>query len=266
MSKEWSESSPKEARLRALSDDVNGTAREQYRSLVAKSGERLYVPTRLALRRDTAYPYAFEERETVIRRGTQGFGEVIFESRGQGIKTINDLTQVALKEHSWVHVPVEEVWIDDTVESDYDRARGDNHLVTFLTHLYPQVETVHTHPDVLGDIGRFDDGIAGRWEVVSARPSGIDLGRHNFLAKLASPDSELITTVVSRYGATSVTLNENGKNTEGYTILDIEHVVDPDNDPHEEAAKVVEVTQQRYVDWDSGIPVFDMTFTPIRPE
>ena len=261
MPKEYSR--PQQVDAKQFSKTVNSTAREQYPQILQMTGEKkLIVPTRLALRRDTQYPYDFAERESLIPENSTDFGGIIHKDREAGLQEIHNTVGTSMKEHSWIYVPDEELWIDGTISPDYTGVVSDNYLVSYLTHLYPVVETVHTHPDILEALAE-EDPEFNNWLIKSTRPSGNDLLRHWQINTRANPDAKLQTVVVGHYGYTTTNLSEKGKQTDAYMLGDFEHTINPHNDPIEEATSVVNAVAKRYVDYDDEIPVFDIKFTPM---
>lgn len=192
---------------------VNAQARECYPSLARQLGMSSLITRhlpRVALRADTPYPYRFVEDDEFYPFGESTFGRVIEASRTEGLQEIHNSISEKDQEHQWLYVPEQHRWIDATLGAAETYVDGDQYLQIWLSHLFPTVETVHTHPDKTVQKLAAD----AHWEFTdnylleAARPSSSDFMRHNQMTARTNPASLQKSSIVSHYGVTTFTSND----------------------------------------------------------
>lgn len=123
---------------------------------------------------------------------------------------IHDSISDTDKEHGWLYLPKDSLWVDTTVKADDASVEHDQYAHIFLSYLYPETEHVHTHPDATVRQLAIDEpwSFSHNHLLEAALPSGNDFISHSQMAARTSPDSRSVSTVVSHHGATSFFLND----------------------------------------------------------
>lgn len=219
-----------------LSRAVNAEARRRY-PLVAKqlgiSSVATSIAPRLDLRRHTPYPYKFAEDDQLHPLGENTFGRLVRKSRQEGLKEIHDSIGTATEEHGWLFVPPESLWMDTTLAADYANVDRDPCVHIFLSHLYPEIEAVHTHPDAtVKKLAESEPwGYSENYQLEAAQPSVDDLIGHCMRVACTSQESRQVSTVVSHFGATSFVMNGNPSVFEGFRTEAYDRMARDPSDP-----------------------------------
>ncbi|MCB9839891.1 hypothetical protein H6794_03485 [Candidatus Nomurabacteria bacterium] len=196
-----------------LSRAVNSEARKQYPQLVKLLGVRSLMLTsvtpRLELRSVTPYPYTFSEDNSLLPTESKSFGRIIKRGRREGLEEIHATIENTDKEHSWLFIPSDSLWVDITLESDETSVKPDPYAQIFLSHIYTEVEFIHTHPDAtVRNLAVWQPWYySDNYLLEAAQPSGTDLTYHSQMVARTSPDSRQVSTIVSHFGITSFVMN-----------------------------------------------------------
>lgn len=263
--------------IKRIEGDLNKVARAEYPALVKKTGGKNLAPRRLALRNNTPYPYKLSERSQLLPSdGRETFGGVIHKSKESGMREIHSAIRDATEEHSWIFIPSQELWIDDTMGAEGMSVNGDQYLPTFLSYMYPDVEMVHTHPDKIfeGMYRDMDPRVSERYLMEAAIPSGNDFLRYTMLDSRSNQSSRFSSSVVSHYGVTSFGYNDMGEKTAGDRITQTRGLrtsfdSNPVRDPIEEVKRLLALTESKGIvgiihkgNDEEIFPIFDISFSP----
>ena len=186
---------------------VNLEARNRYHELNTITGTaswRTRYLTRLALRADTPYPYSFREDDTFYPQGPS-FGRIVRASRSEGLQAIHEEISSKSTEHAWVFVPDVEMWVDHT-RGAYDASVDtDRHLEVYLSHMFPKIEPIHTHPDMIVREAAEDlwGELSQNYLLEAATPSGNDLIGAVQMSARSAVGSVIMNGIVSHYGHTA---------------------------------------------------------------
>lgn len=199
-----------------LSNSVNREARLRYPEVAELLGISSVVSAwlpRLALRAETPYPYTFTEDTVLLPTDGEAFGRVIQRSREEGLREIHRSIGEQEEEHKWLFIPEKSLWVDATLGAQEAVVDSDQYAHIFLSHLFPAIESVHTHPDaVVRNLA-----IECPWEysenylLEAALPSGNDLILHGQMAARTSSSSKTADSIVSHHGVTTFAL-KNARN------------------------------------------------------
>lgn len=259
-----------EHRIIDLANKVNYQARQQYPELARQTGVGSFATslfTRAMLRLQTPYPYTFTWADTMYpKQDEQGFGRVIQCSREEGLREIHATIGKQQNERSWLYVPAISSWIDASLSVAESSVASDQNMRVFLSHAFPEIEALHTHPDSvvqkLAEDG-FGWGYSSNYLLEAARPSPDDFIGTSVVAKLTNPDCRTVDSVVSHYGVTSYRVNDPSSRA-GYSLYNYaEHyiagtTIDPVAAIHAALDAVVAETAR-----PTGEPVFSYTFEPL---
>lgn len=224
---------------------------------------------RLALRFKTRYPYTFIEDDSLLPSDDRSFGRVIRRGRREGLEEIHDSIGTAVNEHFWLFVPSDKpddsMWIDTVLEANEYSVNVDSYPQKILSHLHPEIETVHTHPDITGrKIAQKETEFRyPSYLLEAAQPSGFDFEAHRFEAKHISPDCTLVSTVVSHYGATTVTASRKPADLTGMVRCEYDRQVRDTSNPVEAIREALGRMSSSILRPD-GTPAFIVSFEPIQ--
>jgi hypothetical protein len=255
--------------LAALNSAVNTEARRRYQghaTLTGVSGPLTRFATRLALRLETPYPYALREDDTMFPSDTESFGRVIRRSRQAGLEEIQNTIGEQDKEHNWLFIPDAGLWIDTTLTAQAASVDPDRYIHIFLSHRYPEIENVHTHPDrVVRDVAQTDPwSYSHNFLLEAALPSTDDLIGLRQLAKQTSPHSKQVSSIVSHHGVTSFALTSTpGGDFEGFSTKMYDRKARDDIEPEAAIRELLERMTANVTHYD-GTPAVSATFRPLR--
>ena len=161
-----------------LSHAVNTEARKRYpevAKLLGMSSMISSVSPRIALRLETQYPYNFSEDDCLLPTKSKAFGRIIKRDRQAGLEEIHASIGNDSKEHGWLFIPPDSLWVDTTLTADEANVERDQYAHIFLSHLYPEVEAVHTHPDAtIKKLARDEPwSYSQNYLLEAAQPSGV---------------------------------------------------------------------------------------------
>lgn len=239
-----------------LTKAVNAEARLQFPHVVKQLGISSMINTcmpRLALRSQTPYPYSFKEDGNLYPKNDESFGRVIKATREEGMREIHDSISIRQKEHGWLFVPEISKWIDTTVDARETNVTTDQYAHIFLSHLFPEIEAVHTHPDLIVQNLAHDEpwSYSKNYLLEAAQPSTDDLTGHYMMTRRTAQDSHLTSTVVSHYGVTSFGLREDSADTGGFGTERYERFIDDTTQPLD-AIQAALIRMQNHVHYDDG--------------
>lgn len=257
-----------------LTRSVNGEARRRYHELNeitgTSSSATKYLP-RLALRAWSEYPYNFTEDDEFYGKTAKSFGRVIFANRDEGLKAIHSEIQNQSKEHSWLYVPGENIWLDVATKSHNTSVETDRDLEVYLSHLFPEIQPLHTHPDkVMHGISQehFSDSVTEEnYLIAAAVPSSNDLIGALQMTCRSALETVITNGVVGHYGFTTYTRLPPMKLAGEFRMNADRRVVDDVRDPLlavYSSLKLWEATS--VVDRHDGtlpMPAFDFRFQPL---
>jgi hypothetical protein len=247
-----------------FSNTFNAEVRRQYSDTVKRLGNRSLldiVAPHLALRQYTPYPYKFVEDDSLLPSDGRAFGRIIRRSRQEGITEIHRSVSTQRKEHKWLFLPRNEVWVDTTLRAGMDKVEGDKPTYIFLSHLYPEIEDVHTHLDLTATELAREHGVQYKDVYLKrgAMPSVNDLMSHCNMASAIAPESQPVSSIISHYGVMSLTLT--GALSEGFKIVKYKDAVDSPDPTETIQTLLTEMTAN--VLHSDGTPAIALQFDPL---
>jgi hypothetical protein len=214
-----------------LSHSVNSEARARYPQVAKLLGISSLISTlapRLALRAGTPYPYAFTEDTRLYPDGDNVFGRVIKRGRREGLKEIHSTISRPQNEHKWLFIPQESLWVDTTLEADDIYVDSDQFAHIFLSHIFSEIESVHTHPDTtvkkLSQTNSWE--YSDNYLLEAARPSSSDIVAHSQMVTRTAPESLQVSSIVSHYGVTSFEIAKDASGSAALRVKMYEWLID----------------------------------------
>ncbi len=250
-----------------LSRAINNQARQHYPAVAKRLGMSSLISTyapRLALRLSTPYPYKFVQDDTFYPARDASFGRVIKASRAEGLQEIHKSISDVDKEHMWLFIPQSSQWIDTTLNATESDVDSDQYAQIFLSHQYPVVEAVHTHPDKTVQKIATDTpwAYSSNYLLEAARPSSNDFIHHNMMTARTSPASLLISSVVSHYGVTSYSSKDTHGEFGGFCVDATDWQIKEVGEPVQTIRTALD-KMASHVLLHSGLPAIDISFEPI---
>lgn len=252
-----------------LSHKVNAQARLRYPEVAKLLGMQSLataIAPRLALRRDTPYPYSFVQDSRLVPSDGKTFGRIIKRSRQEGLKEIHASLAAETKEHGWLFIPAAAIWIDTTVSADKASVSCDQYAHIFLSHVYPEIEAVHTHPNAtVREFAQDEFGdFSQNYLLEAAQPSANDvIGHYQMMARTAAGCHQ-VSTIVSHYGATSFTMAKDFADSQGVRIERHNRLIgDPSNPVH--AIRQALGRMSSHVLYQDDTAAITIAFEPITP-
>lgn len=250
-----------------LSKAINREARHHYPKVAKQLGASSLLATalpRLALRRETPYPYSFTEDDTMLPSNHEAFGRIIRRDRKSGLVEIHESISQQREEHQWLYVPGAELWVDTTTAAHKAEVDSDQYAHIFLSHMFPEIEAVHTHPDhtVSRLAEDFPWDYSENYLLEAARPSTPDLMRHFQMTRRTAPDSRQVSSIVSHYGVTSFSLNDVGGQSESFQTSQYDHLIIDTSAPIDAIRMALDKRREHATNFE-GEPVLDFTFEPL---
>lgn len=250
---------------------INREARRRYPALANQIGQGSLwstVMTRLALRANTPYPYTLVPDTKLFPPDANGFGRVIIKGRQAGIREIHSTIGRQQNERQWVFLPRESRWIDATLRSDEYYADADWYLQTFLSHLYDEVETFHTHPDsVVRQLSEKEPwSYSDNYLLEAALPSGDDLIRCAQIRARSAHSTLLTDNIISHHGVTSYRIANSGEHASQFATKDAPRTIrEVEADPVDTILSSLSRLSLAYTVHDPrDSQAFHMSFTPLR--
>jgi hypothetical protein len=199
-----------------------------------------------------------------VPEGEESFGRVIRRSRNEGVQEINSAARTQDKEHNWLFLPAGELWIDTTTHAREAFVESDRYIHTFLSHLYPEVEAVHTHPDavVAQLVEDYPWDYSQNYRMEAAQPSGDDIISHYQMVARNAPNSRQVSSIVSHYGTTSFTMRDAQGPIQGFHTESYDRLIHGNPDPVTAIRTVLHQLSEHVLRPD-GTPALSITFEPI---
>lgn len=236
-----------------------------------------FMPKCLAIRKEIpTYPFRLNERDNIYPPNELDFGGCIFKGRKQGINEIVKSFDYIDHEHSWLFIPSENLWIDDTLDYEHFKSRyasvsPDHFISIFLSYIFDEVEIFHTHPDsIVFDL--FNDSYTDKQNALirGLQPSHEDLISYMQVSATSSENCQYVGSIISHFGVLSYKYNSLGlksksiKNHNG-AYYHIGDMLDPCL-AIENAVKHLQegyfIDSERYYNDGTIESVFDFTFEP----
>lgn len=260
-----------EEQLAEMSETLNKEARRRYPAIASSLGTRSVTSAlapRLALKRETPYPYSLRGDSELLPPPVESFGRVIVRDREEGLREIHASISTQSTEHNWLFIPSLNAWVDTATTSDTAQTQSDWHTHIFLSHMYPELETVHTHPDrVLEEAlsKTHSEQLSDNYLLEGALPSNSDLRRHMELANHSAEGSKLKSSVVSHYGVTSIVALDGEESGNLFYIGAYDRVIEgPLGTPEDTIRAALDLRSSHTLHLD-GSPAFAFSFEPIAP-
>ncbi|HSX32782.1 MAG TPA: hypothetical protein VLF91_00375 [Candidatus Saccharimonadales bacterium] len=252
-----------------LSKMVNAEARQRYAEVSRLLGERSLlaaVAPRVALRHNTNYPYAFTEDTQLVPAQVPAFGRVIRRSREAGLREIHTSIATQTQEHSWLYIPMTSLWVDTTVAAHDASVDVDDYAHIYLSHLFPEIEMVHTHPDpVVRALANESPWMySDNYTLEAALPSQYDLLGHAYLRSRTAPSCQTPSSVVSHFGVTTFSATAmDGQEGALFTMHDYSRLIaEPTAEPVARIEAALGKLTAHALHYD-GTPAFDFNFEPL---
>lgn len=259
--------------IEALSAAVNNEARVRYPGLAKLTGTESFATshlTRLALRRETPYPYRLVEDDIFYPKNNDGFGRVIHANREEGLAEIHKTISEKQNEHGWLFVPEISSWIDVTQRAEMAGVGTDNYMETYLSYMFDSVEHVHTHPDHTARVLSEEEpwGYSQNYLMEAARLSGDDVIRYVQMAARSSHTADLTSSVVSHHGVTTLSVrdpkNKRPLFTHGQRLE--ARILEASSDPIADIESVLFKIAANLITYDTEEPVFSLKFAALRSD
>jgi len=256
------------AELRELSKAVNAEARRRHPALMKQLGRNGLAATRwprLTLRAETPYPYHFHEDDSFYPSKQPSFGRAIYASREEGLQAIHEQIAGRRLEHQWLHIGGANLWVDVTNEASETAVASDEYAQVFLSYLFPQLSSVHIHPDQVVRQLAINNTLdfSENYLLEAALPSPGDFMRHVMMIKRSAPNSQLTEQVVSHYGVTSFTTVEAGESTGYYQSHSYTRLIEQADEPIAAIRDALGALSTRLLLYDDVTPAFDFAFQPL---
>jgi len=247
-----------------FSHTYNAEVRRQYSNTAKRLGNRSLldiVAPRLALRQHTPYPYKFVEADSLLPSDETAFGRIIRRSRQEGITEIHQSLGARRKEHKWLFLPQDEVWVDTTIRAQTDQVEAEIYPYIFLSHMQPEIEDFHTHLDLAATelANEHGEEYLDHYFARQAVPSSNDLLARWSTALRVAPDSQFISSVISHNGVTSAALTAGLS--QGFKIHNYESLPHPPSPAETIQTLLNDMT--RNVLYTDGQPAFSLKFEPL---
>jgi hypothetical protein len=182
-----------------------------------------------------------------------------------GLREINASIDQQEKEHNWLFIPSKSIWVDNTMSSEATVVEPDRYVHIFLSHLFPCVETVHTHPDASVRQLSEDEpwAYSKNYLLEAALPSVNDLIGHYQMTARTAPQSKQISSIVSHYGITSFSFNERPSRTRSFHTRAYDRFIHDDSNPSREIFAALGRLSQNALNGDES-PVLSIDFELLR--
>ncbi|HJQ08730.1 MAG TPA: hypothetical protein VJ836_04600 [Candidatus Saccharimonadales bacterium] len=202
----------------------------------------------------------------MLPSNNEAFGRIIRRGRKSGLAEIHESISQQRKEHQWLYVPDAELWIDTTTAAHEAEVDSDQYAHIFLSHIFPAIEEVHTHPDhtvrTLAEDSPWD--YSENYLLEAARPSTPDLMRHFQMTRRTAPDSRQVSSIVSHYGVTSFSLNDAGTRAGSFHTSQYDHLISDASDPINAIHMVLDKMREHATTFE-GEAALNVTFDPMHP-
>ena len=257
-----------ERTITELSNLVNIEARRRYPEVAKALGVASVATSlfpRLALRFDTPYPYALTEAGALLPSEAAHFGRVVRKSRAEGLREIHSSITAQQEEHAWLFVPEASLWVDHTLSARESDVASDQYMHIFLSHIFPEIEAVHTHPDTV--VQKLAHECP--WEysehylLEAALPSTPDLLGHKQMDRRTASGGNTISSIVSHYGVTTFSLHKSTVDSGGLLVDNYtRHMHGDHSTPHTVIRGALQALSDKVVQFD-GSPAMKMAFEPL---
>ncbi len=173
---------------------------------------------------------------------------VINLSREEGIRQIAQGLANYRTENTWIYVPEIKLWINDAVKRSVETCGSDQYLRTFLSHLFPQIELVHTHPDKMLESLFQKKMYSEHYLIQGAGATCDDLVSLTTQHSISNRKARIIGRVISHYGFCDYELSDEYKKIwsgGGCTSFDTRITINPDNHAVTEIERLMKDQEKR---------------------
>lgn len=248
-----------------LSKAVNREAVRQFPGVAKLLGMNRVVATlatRAALRMESPYPYAFTPDDSFYPATEKGFGRIISCGRKEGLQEIHSTISEQAKEHKWLYIPEKTMWLDTTLVAGEADVESDQYAHIFLSHMFPEIENVHTHPDKTIQMLSHEEpwNYSENYLLEGAQPSGSDTAGHYQIEVRTSAASRQVSSVVSHYGVTS--FENDGRRRNGFRTERYDRLITDASDPAFAIRSVLHTMSQNLLNNDDR-PALSFAFEPL---